>query len=110
MDVISKELNKSGFILLESLAALSIATIAVHVFSRTQLFLLEHEQETQKNVRAARILYEEVRTYRIHEGQQRRYRDLPFTSVVEITAVNGIEKAVIIRESEVISIEKIPPA
>jgi hypothetical protein len=89
---------------------LSIVTIAVHVFSRTQLFLLDREQEVQQNVRAARILYEEVRAYRIHEGQQRRYRQLPFPSVVEIKAENGIEKAEIIKESEVISIEKVPPA
>ncbi|MGG5359471.1 MULTISPECIES: hypothetical protein [unclassified Enterococcus] len=106
----SKESNKSGFILLESLVALSIVTVSVHFFSRTQLFLLERQQETKHVVRLARILYEEVKAYQIHEGEQRRYRQLPFASVVELTAENGIEKAVILGESEVIRIEKIPSA
>ncbi|MFS0982605.1 hypothetical protein ACFC8Z_18515, partial [Enterococcus casseliflavus] len=66
MDAIQKELNRKGFILLESLTALMIASVCVYLVSFGQLFLLQAEKNSGEEMLLIRMVYEDTKTQRIY--------------------------------------------
>ena len=75
MDVIQKELNRKGFILLESLTALMIASVCVYLVSFGQLFLLQAEKNSGEEMLLIRMVYEDTKTQRIYHKRPERRND-----------------------------------
>lgn len=59
-------------ILLESLIALAMLTLCVLFYQGATVNLLKQEQRQYEKLRGTRVLYEEVREYRIHGGELSR--------------------------------------
>lgn len=110
MVIILKKSNKSGYILLETMTALGLVLIIVYGVSAHQTFLLEQEKKSNQEVQLARILYEEARKYRLHEGLKQVARDQPIKSKVVLqTNQRAIQKIRIeVKRKGVLEIEKKP--
>ncbi len=106
MVAIQKELNKTGFVLLESLTALMIASVCVYLVSFGQLFLLQAEKKSGEELLFIRMIYEDIKTQRMyHKRPERREEMIPYD--IQIVDNNGvIEKVFVNMEKEAISIEK----
>jgi Tfp pilus assembly protein PilV len=65
-DITTKSLRrfKEGFILLESLVAISVLTVGILYYQDCQLQLVKKSQQAYQDVAMLRTLYEEVSQYR----------------------------------------------
>ena len=106
MVAIQKELNKTGFVLLESLTALMIASVCVYLVSFGQLFLLQAEKKSGEELLFIRMIYEDIKTQRMYHKRPERREEM-ITYDIQIVDNNGvIEKVFVNMEKEAISIEK----
>ena len=105
MVAIQKELNKTGFVLLESLTALMIASVCVYLVSFGQLFCFRQKRKGEELL-FIRMIYEDIKTQRMyHKRPERREEMIPYD--IQIVDNNGvIEKVFVNMEKEAISIEK----
>lgn len=89
MVAIQKELNKTGFVLLESLTALMIASVCVYLVSFGQLFLLQAEKKSGEELLFIRMIYEDIKTQRMyHKRPERREEMIPYD--IQIVDNNGV--------------------
>ena len=76
MVAIQKELNKTGFVLLESLTALMIASVCVYLVSFGQLFLLQAEKKSGEELLFIRMIYEDIKTQRMYHKRPERREEI----------------------------------
>lgn len=63
--------NRASLVL-ESLVALGMLTLCLLVYQRVTIDLLQQEHQQYEKLRGTRVLYEEVREYRLHGGDLER--------------------------------------
>ncbi|MDA3973693.1 hypothetical protein PF023_06520 [Enterococcus thailandicus] len=90
------------------MTALGLTLIIVYGISAHQTFLLEQGQKSNREVQLARIIYEEARNYRLHEGAKHITREQPIKSKIVFQAEQGaIQKVGIeVKGKVVLEIEK----
>ena len=99
--IILKKSNKSSFILLETLVAMSMTSACIFLINHGNIYLLKAEKHSNQEIVLLRQLYEDVKTYRIHH-------ELPIrTSEGSKTENKKIQKVKIIQGEKVIEIAKI---
>lgn len=106
MDAIQKELNRKGFILLESLTALMIASVCVYLVSFGQLFLLQAEKNSGEEMLLIRMVYEDTNTQLIYHKRPERSEEMIMYDIQIIENNGVIEKVLVNMEKEAINIEK----
>ncbi|KXA08537.1 prepilin-type cleavage/methylation protein [Enterococcus faecium] len=106
VDAIQKELNRKGFILLESLTALMIASVCVYLVSFGQLFLLQAEKNSGEEMLLIRMVYEDTKTQRIYHKRPERSEEMIMYDIQIIENNGVIEKVLVNMEKEAINIEK----
>ena len=73
MDVLSKKsLNYRGFLLFESLLAMSLVCLMIMTYVSLNNFLFQNNQKIVNQQIMLRILYEEVSDYKFNEGNLER--------------------------------------
>lgn len=90
------------------MTALGLTLMIIYGISAHQTFLLEQGQKSDREVQLARVIYEEARNYRLHEGLKQITREQPIKSrVVLQTEQRAIQKVGIEVEGKVVlKIEK----
>lgn len=63
--------NRASLVL-ESLVALGMLTLCLLIYQRATIDLLQQEHQQYEKLRGTRVLYEEVREYRLHGGDLER--------------------------------------
>ncbi|EOI03080.1 hypothetical protein UAY_00827 [Enterococcus moraviensis ATCC BAA-383] len=70
--MIKRSFNYKGYILLESLIALSIVCLIVLGYMSSNTFLLKKNKQAIEELALYRMLYEETKHYENHGGELRR--------------------------------------
>ncbi|MBF8808566.1 MAG: hypothetical protein IC227_10155 [Enterococcus lacertideformus] len=107
MGIILKKSNKTSFVLLETLMALSITASCIFLVSYGNVYLLKKEKNSDLEIRVIRRLYEDVKTYRIHHKLPIRTMEDQKSQTIIIREGEKIQKVKIIQGEKVIEIEKI---
>ena len=104
MVIILKKSNKSGFVLLETLMALTVTVACIYLVSSSNRFLLQLDKQNNRRVLLVRRLYEDVKTFRKHQQlPNRRIVETKNKTVIESNQ-NGIQQVKITQEEDTIEI------
>ena len=66
--------SKRGFILLETVFAMGMLTIALFMYQNNQLQIIKESQKQYEEVTMLRVLAEEVRERQLHQLPEKSYR------------------------------------
>lgn len=104
MVIILKKSNKSGFVLLETLMALTVTVACIYLVSSSNRFLLQLDKQNNRRVLLVRRLYEDVKTFRKHQQLPSRTIVEPKSKTVIESNQNGIQQVKITQEEDTIEI------
>ena len=99
-----KKSNKSGFVLLETLMALTVTVACIYLVSSSNRFLLQLDKQNNRRVLLVRRLYEDVKTFRKHQQLPSRTIVEPKSKTVIESNQNGIQQVKITQEEDTIEI------
>lgn len=105
--IILKKSNKSSFILLETLVAMSMTSACIFLINHGNIYLLKAEKHSNQEIVLLRQLYEDVKTYRIHHELPIRTSEGSKSQTTIKTENKKIQKVKIIQGEKVIEIAKI---
>lgn len=105
---ILKKSNRSAFVLVETVLALSITLSGIFLVSHGNLYLLTAEKQNNQEILLLRRLYEDVKTYRIYGQIPNRTLNVPYSQTTITAKKKKIEKVKLTQGDKVIEITKIP--